>query len=499
MPHSGTMSNIAKPILALTLAEVLYNLSGYVVHAVAGRILGPADYGRYGLVITLTTTVIILIGNGVPTAMSRYLSEAFIQNPGSIHAIKRAGIILQTLIIGAITLIFFFFAPIISRLLGDSSLTPLFQLSSLIIPAFAASSFYFYYFTGIHRFHTQATLKIARALLRATLLVALVVLFKIYGAIVGYILVPFLTFTIGTFFDRRSSTDFPPEEKPVFSLRKLLSAAWPITFFLVFYEIFISIDLYLVKAILHNDQETGFYNAALTLGRIPYYLFYALSIVLLPTLAKLNGEGNPEKISKLMTSSLRYAGIILIPIATLLFAYAEQASSLFFGQDYVAAAPALEVLAFGLSCLTVFYIVATGLIGLGRAKLAMWLAIAGTAVDVLLNILAIKSFGILGAAWATAISSSIVTLASLIILQSTVRIPYLISPVLKTIIAGLFLVGGTLILPSGKISFLFSASILGIAYIATLHALGIIAKKDLEPISSLFRKNRRIAEPSQFS
>ncbi|MGB5018305.1 MAG: oligosaccharide flippase family protein, partial [Candidatus Moraniibacteriota bacterium] len=69
------MSNsLSRSLVWLTIAEMLFNISGYVIHAVAGRILGPADYGRYALVITLTTTVIILIGNGIPTAMSRYLS-----------------------------------------------------------------------------------------------------------------------------------------------------------------------------------------------------------------------------------------------------------------------------------------------------------------------------------------------------------------------------------------------------------------------------------------
>ena len=48
----------------MTLSEIIFNLSGYVIHSVAGRVMGPADYGRYGLVVTMTTMIIILIGNG---------------------------------------------------------------------------------------------------------------------------------------------------------------------------------------------------------------------------------------------------------------------------------------------------------------------------------------------------------------------------------------------------------------------------------------------------
>ena len=74
-------SNIAKSALWVTVSEIFFNLSGFIIHSILGRILGPADYGRYGLVVTLTTMVIVLIGNGIPTAMAKYISEVFETNP----------------------------------------------------------------------------------------------------------------------------------------------------------------------------------------------------------------------------------------------------------------------------------------------------------------------------------------------------------------------------------------------------------------------------------
>ena len=54
--------HIVKSVFWLTTAEIIYSLSGYAIHAGVGRILGPEGYGRYGLVITLTTMIIMLIG-----------------------------------------------------------------------------------------------------------------------------------------------------------------------------------------------------------------------------------------------------------------------------------------------------------------------------------------------------------------------------------------------------------------------------------------------------
>ena len=486
--------SLSRSLIWLTLAEVLFNISGYVIHAVAGRVLGPADYGRYALVVTLTTTIIILIGNGIPTAMSRYLSEYFEKSPRMVGTIKHTGARLQFFLIGGITLTFFFASPLIAYLLGDPSLTPLFALSSLIIPTFAASSFYFYYFTGIHRFRTQAALKMTRAILRLILIVSLVFAFGIYGAIAGYILVPLCTFFLGLLLDRKSSdlfkksTDTTTEEP--FPWKLLLSSAWPITLFLLFYEIFISIDLYLVKALLHDDVQTGLYNAALTLGRLPYYLFYALSIVLLPALAKLKSDGDPEKVSRLMSQSLRYASIILLPLFILLFTYAEPTLTLFFGAKYIGAVDAFRILVGGLSCLTVFYVVSSGLMGLGHARLAMWMAIVGTALNTALNLFLVPHFGIVGSAWSTTLSSVMVTLATLDLMQRYIRTPIHISHSARILLAGALLFFATRLFPAHSISFLIPTTLLGIGYLVTLSFLGVLTREDFAAFTSFLPKKK---------
>jgi len=185
-------SNIAKSALWVTVSEIFFNLSGFIIHSILGRILGPADYGRYGLVVTLTTMVIVLIGNGIPTAMAKYISEVFETNPRMVLKIKNQAITLQTAIIGVITLIFYFSSGLISRALGDPTLAPLFRFSTLIIPAFAAASFYFSYYTGLHNFNTQATLKTVRSILRIGFVVGLALIFGLKGSISGYVSLRFL-------------------------------------------------------------------------------------------------------------------------------------------------------------------------------------------------------------------------------------------------------------------------------------------------------------------
>ncbi|MDR3558790.1 MAG: oligosaccharide flippase family protein, partial [Candidatus Pacebacteria bacterium] len=129
---------LAKSTLIVTISEIIFNLSSYVIQVTMGRVLGPAEYGVFGIIVTLTTMTVVLIGQSVPTAMSKYLSEIFETDKGMVAAIKKQTIKIQIILIGVVTIAFYFLSPVIARILHDPSLTNLFRLSTLVIPAFAA-------------------------------------------------------------------------------------------------------------------------------------------------------------------------------------------------------------------------------------------------------------------------------------------------------------------------------------------------------------------------
>lgn len=187
------MSSLLRASIWLTLAELTFNLSGYVIHSFLGRFLGPAEYGRFSLVITLTTMIVILIGRGVPIAMSKYLSE-FLDDKGQALTIRRRAAFIQFILVATITLIYFFLAPVFAKLLGDETLTPLFRISSLIIPTFALASFYIYYFNGLQEFGKQSILKFVRSIAKVGFILGLGYYFKTTGAIIGQALAPLSVF-----------------------------------------------------------------------------------------------------------------------------------------------------------------------------------------------------------------------------------------------------------------------------------------------------------------
>ncbi|MGW8185510.1 MAG: flippase [Candidatus Moraniibacteriota bacterium] len=493
MSHS-----IAKSALWVTVSEIIFNLSGFIIHSILGRILGPTDYGRYGIIVTLTTMVIILIGNGIPTAMAKYISEIFETNPRLILKIKKQAIIIQTVLIAAITAIFYLCAPLISLSLGDSTLTPLFQFSSLIIPAFAAASFYFSYYTGLHRFSTQATLKTVRSFLRIIFVVGLAIIFGLYGSISGYIIAPFSVFVIAFLIDKfivdrkiKEKISQMPEDKTLdtdFPWKKLVNYGWQIVVFFLAYELLISIDLYLVKGILHDDALTGIYNASLTVGRIPYYIFYAMTVFLLPMVSKKSAGNNLTNAKELINNALRIMLIFLVPIIILMSVYATAILQLLYGNRYLAGALPMSVLVIGVGFLTIFYVLSFAANGGGKIMISMMISFFGLALNIILNYFFILKMGILGSAWATTITSFVVMLAILYYIKKHFGSSINIIELLKVSASGIILYFIASNIPANRYTLIPLGFILFLFYLGLLYAIKGITKEDIFFFKKSFKK-----------
>ena len=489
--------NIAKSALWVTISEVFFNLSGFIIHAVLGRFLGPDDYGRYGLIVTLTTMVIILIGNGIPTAMAKYISEYFETDADMVLAIKRRSIQLQAIIIGIVTVLFYFSIPLIAGALGDPTLIPLFKISTLIIPAFAAASFYFSYYTGLHRFNMQATLKTTRSIFRIAFVVGLALIFGVKGSITGYIIAPFSVFLIAFLIDK-FKIDPELKERSTgkavdFEWKKLTNYAWQVVAFFLAYELLISIDLYLVKGILHDDYLTGIYNGVLTVGRIPYYIFYAMTIFLLPMVSRAIGNNNHQEARDIISKSIRIMIILLVPMIIIMSAYSMEILQLFYGHKYVVGAYPMSIFVYGVGFLTIFYVLSFAMNGAGQTKIPMWISIFGVTINTILNYILVSRYSITGSAVATSITSFLITVLMLYYLNRLFKVYISVLTMLRVLLAGSLVYFVSNFMLGGKYIFILWSIILFVLYILTLFAIKEIKKDDLQFLMQVV-KRKKVAE-----
>ncbi|MFZ1720689.1 MAG: polysaccharide biosynthesis C-terminal domain-containing protein, partial [Candidatus Moraniibacteriota bacterium] len=376
----------------------------------------------------------------------------------------------------------------------DATLTPLFQLSSLIIPAFAAASFYFYYFTGLHFFRLQAFLKTMRSLGRILFIVGLAFFFGVPGAISGYIVAPLFVFAIALLCDIVITHRYFPHVKQTkgnvidFSGKTILAYAWPLTLFLLFYEFILTLDLYFVKSLLQSDTLTGIYNAAITVGRIPYYLFYALTIILLPAISKSTAERNTEETESLVNKSLRLMTLILFPLVTLIIIYSTQILRIFYGAKYLEASAPMNVYTIGVGFLTVFYVLAFALNGANLVKIPMKLAFFGFLGMILLNFLLIPQWQLVGAALSTTIVSLLLMIAILIYTKKHFNVHIPLRTFFFSILTSCIITFIARYCPDGSWEFIFSGTALFIIYFILLKIMGELEASDWEPFTKIFAK-----------
>ncbi len=457
--------------LWLIFAEIIFTLSGYIVSAGLGRLLGPADYGRYSIVIGLTTMVIIFVGRSIPTAMAKRLSEHK-QDATTAHAIIRTAAIIQLVLIATLTIVFYSAAPLIAHLLGDYTLVPLFHLSALIIPAFALSSFHVLIFNGYKRFGAMAALKMSRGLFRVAWILGLAFYFGVKGALSGAIIAPLCVFGIALIID----SIHPLHEKKtkkhsLFSFpyppQKILSYAGGFMLFTLFYEFYVRTDIYLIKALLKSDMATGIYSAAMTISLIPYYLFFALTFMLFPTISERTKTLN-VKAASLIKAVLRFVFLLIMPSAILITFFAQPLVTLFFGEAFASSAALVPLMIGGTVFGAFFYILAAVFNGAGYTYITASIAASAVVISISANMIFLPHYGITATALIFSLTSFLMGSASLLLTYKIFRAAIPLRTIIRVLFACTITAYSAWLLTHTHIFFVISAFIALLIYTAIL-------------------------------
>lgn len=457
--------------LWLVAAQAIVLLLGYVSHIWISRALGPAPYGLYGVVLSLQTIVGMILTLGVPIGVSRFVA----QDEEHAPSILRQALKIQVVLAFSIALLTLLAAPLLAHLLNDSSLTNLIRFSALVLFLQAFYPLYVQYVSGRHQFRRQAALTSLYAVFKLAAAIVLMYVIGVYGAIAGFAVGGLFATAIGWWWTRHDSS--PPKHLAV---KSFLAFAGTYVFILVGLQLLISLDLFLVKALLQDDTITGYYNAAVTLSRIPYLLLQGISFVLLPSVSSLTKPGSThDRAAAFIRDTLRYLIAIIVPSAALAAATSKSLIILFFSDRYTPGAAALTILMVGLSALA-FYLLLTNIVaGAGRAKVVLLLTLVMLAISAALGYVLIPRFQLLGAAWQTTITG----LIGLIFLSAytfrTFRIPIPWRSTTNICLATAVAISLTYFWKASVILLIPQYLIVLVVYLLALIALGEVTSKDM--------------------
>src|SRR3989344_7112908 len=147
----------------LTASTMLFIATNYILHIGLARLLGVEEYGVFGVIMSLYLINTSFLNSGLPDAVSKFMSAS----PDQAAIIFKVSFRLQLIISILFGLIYIFFAPLLSSLLGDSNLTNLIRFLGLInIPIAFQALYTGGYMNGLRQFREQAIVKTVFPVLR---------------------------------------------------------------------------------------------------------------------------------------------------------------------------------------------------------------------------------------------------------------------------------------------------------------------------------------------
>jgi O-antigen/teichoic acid export membrane protein len=142
--------------------------------------------------------------------------------------------------------------------------------------------------------------------------------------------------------------------------------------------------------------DVGLYNAAVRLPDLLRTVVYCYMIALLPVMSQSFTE-SLETVKRQCDASVKYLALITVPISTGLAVLAPRFLALAFGDEFAAAAPVLQLLAWNVAIFSVSLVFARALVASGNEIYDLASNIACVVLNVSLGWLLIPRFGPLGA------------------------------------------------------------------------------------------------------
>ena len=369
--------------MSIAGAKVYFILTSYAVQLMLPRIFGEAkEFGLYSAAmsgVAIFNNVLIV---ATIQSVSKFVSEDEARAPATL----RQGLRLQMLLGGALSGLLFVTAPAISGLLLDEQLTPLLRVAAVVVFAYALYAAIVGSLNGRHEFVKQAGLDVIFSTLRtAGIITGAALGFGALGAIAGFAAAALGILTVASIWVGwgAKGTQVP--------LGRWLAFLGPIWIYQICLNGILLIDLQVLKrtasALAMTDgmtlqaaadvanQYVGYYRAAQTFAFVPYQLIIAMTFVVFPMISRATSSGDRQAAQRTIQNAMRLSLLLLLMVATPISGAADGVMTLAYPADYLAGAPALQILVLGVVGFAMFVISATAISGAGKPSLAA--AIAG--------------------------------------------------------------------------------------------------------------------------
>jgi len=315
---------------------IVSNLLAYLFHFIAGRMLGPEEYGEFGALMALYLIVALPVAS-LAFAISKFTAKFNAGNELGRIALLRKKMQNDVLIFSGVVLFFIIlFSRIIANFLNISSaisviIVGITLVFALLLPVNNGI------LLGMKKFRGLSMNAIIEAFARLVLLLVFLYLgYSVNGAVLAYgvaYLVAFLcTFP---YLKGIRVADIPVERIEVKPIYKFIFQVLLVN---IIIQSILNVPSLFIKH-LYSSEFTGYWTAALNIARISLFITGAITFVMFPEIA---GEGAVQAKKKVFQKAAFLVIIASLMMAVIFFAIPQLLINILYGSQYLGAVKILE-------------------------------------------------------------------------------------------------------------------------------------------------------------
>ena len=309
------------------IATNVLNLFAFIFHFYMGRVLGPANYGIFGVILAIVYFFAIT-ATTIQTSIAKFVAKFEVKKEhGKINFLLKNSI-KRLMIYGVIlNIIFILINPFLTKFLKIPIL-PLIIISFMItfeflLPIVRGT------LQGLQKFNSLGVNLILEGVIKVFFGIILVLTgLSVNGAVIAVVFSYVIPFLIGNY-----TLKYIKKNKLTrFNTKEIYTYTLPVLIMLISLTAFYSIDILLVKHFFTNE-EAGYYSAAGLIGRILFFGSLSISQVMSSKVAGLYENKKSHK--PLLKRSLFIILILTIPALILYYLFPELIINILFGKSYL--------------------------------------------------------------------------------------------------------------------------------------------------------------------
>lgn len=302
--------------------------------------LTPEQYGLYGIIIIPTTMISFFRDWGVNYAITQRIASLRAAGKGSeIQRVIVSGVIFEVITGVALSLVSFGLAVPLSIILQRPDAAGYMAVMSVAIFGGALVSAATGVFVGYEKMKLNSFTQILQSLVKTVLSSFLVIIgFGVIGAVIGnitsYMVGAVIAVLIVYFSLFRPLTKTKVGKHEVWlELKQLLGYGMPLTVSSVVAGVLPQFFAF-IMAIYAGDAMMGNYYAATNFAVLLTFLTFPIATSLFPVFSKLKPEEEPELVSTVFSSSVKYTALLLVPATILIMTVSTPLVFTLFGTKY---------------------------------------------------------------------------------------------------------------------------------------------------------------------